>query len=121
MGRGVGLRQFEKSRRGRPRLRLWNGDQEHKRVGHPLLFSLDSRPQSRVYPSSMLPDSVAVAGTIQIGAAAKLTALSIDAIRLYERRALLPKVHRTVGRFRLYTSPALSRLTFIKQMPGVRS
>ena len=67
----------------------------------------------------MLQDSAAVAGTIQIGEAAKLTALSIDAIRLYERRALLPKLSRTPGRFRLYTADDLSRLTFIKQMQGV--
>jgi len=67
----------------------------------------------------MLQDSVAVAGTIQIGEAAKLTALSIDAIRLYERRALLPKVPRTAGRFRLYTADDVSRLTFIKQMQAV--
>jgi DNA-binding transcriptional MerR regulator len=67
----------------------------------------------------MLQDSVVVAGTIQIGEAAKLTALSIDAIRLYERRALLHKVPRTAGRFRLYTADDLSRLTFIKQMQGV--
>ena len=67
----------------------------------------------------MLQGSTAVAGTIQIGEAAKLTALSIDAIRLYERRALLPKLSRTPGRFRLYTADDLSRLTFIKQMQGV--
>jgi DNA-binding transcriptional MerR regulator len=67
----------------------------------------------------MLQDSVVAAGTIQIGQAAKLTALSVDAIRLYERRALLPKVPRTAGRFRLYTTDDLSRLTFIKQMQGV--
>jgi len=36
----------------------------------------------------MIQHSAAVAGTIQIGEAAKLTALSIDAIRLYERRAV---------------------------------
>jgi MerR family transcriptional regulator, mercuric resistance operon regulatory protein len=67
----------------------------------------------------MLQDSAPVAGTVQIGKAAKVTALSIDAIRLYERRALLPKVPRTPGRFRLYTADDLSRLTFIKQMQGV--
>jgi len=67
----------------------------------------------------MFQGSVVVAGTIQIGEAAKLTALSIDAIRLYERRALLPKVPRTAGRFRLYTSDDVSRLSFIKQMQGV--
>jgi MerR family transcriptional regulator, mercuric resistance operon regulatory protein len=67
----------------------------------------------------MFQDGGAVARTIQIGEAAKLTALSIDAIRLYERRALLPKVPRTVGRFRLYTAEDIFRLGFIKQMQGV--
>jgi DNA-binding transcriptional MerR regulator len=67
----------------------------------------------------MLQDGGAVARTIQIGEAAKLTALSIDAIRLYERRALLPKVFRTVGRFRLYTAEDIFRLGFIKQMQSV--
>ena len=67
----------------------------------------------------MFQGSVVVAGTIQIGEAAKLTALSIDAIRLYERRALLPKLPRTAGRFRLYTADDVFRLSFIKQMQGV--
>jgi MerR family mercuric resistance operon transcriptional regulator len=67
----------------------------------------------------MLHDAVAIPGTIQIGEAAKLTALSIDAIRLYERRELLPKMPRTAGRFRLYTADDVSRLNFIKQMQGV--
>jgi DNA-binding transcriptional MerR regulator len=67
----------------------------------------------------MLQNSVAVPAAIQIGEAAKLTALSVDAIRLYERRALLPKAPRTVGRFRLYTADDVSRLSFIKQMQGV--
>lgn len=67
----------------------------------------------------MLQNSVAVPAAIQIGEVAKLTALSVDAIRLYERRALLPKAPRTLGRFRLYTADAVSRLSFIKQMQGV--
>ena len=56
---------------------------------------------------------------IQIGEAAKRTALSVDAIRFYERRALLPKPNRTPGRFRLYTAADLSRLSFIRQMQGL--
>ena len=53
-------------------------------------------------------DSAAVAGTIQIGEAAKLTALSIDAIRLYERRALLPKVPGTPRPIPVVTPPMTS-------------
>jgi MerR family transcriptional regulator, mercuric resistance operon regulatory protein len=56
---------------------------------------------------------------IQIGEAAKRTALSIDAIRFYERRALLPKPNRTEGRFRLYTEDDLLRLQFIREMQNL--
>jgi DNA-binding transcriptional MerR regulator len=53
---------------------------------------------------------------MQIGEVAKLTALTIDAIRFYERRSLLPKAARTAGRFRLYTNSDVERLDFIKTM-----
>lgn len=56
---------------------------------------------------------------MQIGEVAKLTALTVDAIRFYERRALLPKAPRTVGRFRLYSHEDIARLAFIKQMQGL--
>jgi DNA-binding transcriptional MerR regulator len=54
--------------------------------------------------------------TMQIGEVAKLTALTVDAIRFYERRALLPKAPRTAGRFRLFTNNDVSRLGFIGRM-----
>jgi len=57
--------------------------------------------------------------TMQIGEVAKLTALTVDAIRFYERRALLPKAPRTAGRFRLYTNDDVGRLGFIRQMQGL--
>ena len=57
--------------------------------------------------------------TIQIGEAAQQAKLSIDTIRFYERRALLPRVPRTEGHFRLYTTDDVARLTFIKQMQGL--
>jgi len=53
---------------------------------------------------------------MQIGKVAKLTALTVDAIRFYERRSLLPKPARTVGRFRLYTGDDVLRLDFIRRM-----
>ena len=56
---------------------------------------------------------------MQIGEVAKLTALTVDAIRFYERRALLPKAPRTAGRFRLYTKDDVARLDFIRQMQGL--
>jgi DNA-binding transcriptional MerR regulator len=53
---------------------------------------------------------------MQIGQVAKLIALTIDAVRFYERHSLLPKAARTAGRFRLYTNGAVARLDFIKTM-----
>ncbi|HTM35765.1 MAG TPA: MerR family DNA-binding transcriptional regulator [Terriglobales bacterium] len=54
-----------------------------------------------MYASSMHPNPGRTA--LQIGEVAKLTALSVDAIRFYERSSLLQEVPRTPGRFRLYT------------------
>jgi MerR family mercuric resistance operon transcriptional regulator len=56
---------------------------------------------------------------MQIGEAARQAALSVHAIRFYERRSLLPKVTRSVGRFRLYTASDVARLRFIQQMQGL--
>lgn len=56
---------------------------------------------------------------MQIGEVAKRASLSVDAIRFYERRKLLPKAGRTTGRFRLYTHDAVERLRFIQQMQGL--
>jgi len=55
---------------------------------------------------------------IQIGEAAQ-RALSIDTIRFYERKGLVPRAPRTTGQFRLYTVDDVARLTFIKQMQGL--
>ena len=52
----------------------------------------------------------------QIGELAKRSQLSVDAIRFYERRKLLPMPIRTSGRFRLYTENDVERLRFVRQM-----
>ncbi len=57
--------------------------------------------------------------TIQIGEAAQRAALTVDTIRFYERRALLPAAPRTTGQFRLYTADDVTRLNFIKRMQGL--
>ena len=57
--------------------------------------------------------------TFQIGELAKRTARSIDAIRFYERRKLLPTPLRSTGRFRLYTTDDIERLRFIRQVRGL--
>ena len=54
--------------------------------------------------------------TMQIGELAKRTTLTVDAIRFYEKRRLLPEPARTVGRFRLYAPEDIERLNFIHQM-----
>ena len=56
---------------------------------------------------------------IQIGEVARRVKLSIDAIRFYERTALIPRASRTMGQFRLYTVDDVARLAFIKKMQGL--
>jgi len=56
---------------------------------------------------------------MQIGEVADRTALTVDAIRFYEKRNLLPKAGRSTGRFRLYTEDTIERLRFIRQMQGL--
>src|SRR5579859_2015188 len=80
---------------------------------------LDSGVCSRVYDFLMPHFLERPGSTIQIGEAAQQAKLSIDTIRFYERRALLPRAPRTEGHFRLYTTDDVARLTFIKQMQGL--
>jgi DNA-binding transcriptional MerR regulator len=54
--------------------------------------------------------------TFQIGELAKRTALTVDAIRFYERRKLLPIPFRSTGRFRLYTAEDIEQLYFVRRM-----
>jgi DNA-binding transcriptional MerR regulator len=54
--------------------------------------------------------------TFQIDELAKRAALSIDAIRFYERRKLLPPAFCSAGRFRLYTTDDIERLQFVQKM-----
>jgi DNA-binding transcriptional MerR regulator len=56
---------------------------------------------------------------MQIGNVAKRTSLTVDAIRFYEKRKLLPKADRSAGRFRLYTEGTVERLHFIQRMQGL--
>lgn len=59
--------------------------------------------------------SVSRARPLRIGALAKASRLTPDAIRFYERRGLLPRPVRSAGGFRLYDTATLDRLRFIKQ------
>ncbi len=56
-----------------------------------------------------------VAGPYRIGQVARVTGLSIKAIRFYESRGLLPPAQRAESGYRLYTEADLHRLEFIKQ------
>lgn len=64
---------------------------------------------SRVYNSSMGSE------TLRIGEVAARSGVSIDTVRYYERRKLLPRATRTGGGFRLFTPETVARVQFIKQ------
>jgi MerR family copper efflux transcriptional regulator len=53
---------------------------------------------------------------MQIGTVAKKIGLSVDAIRFYERNALLPIPPRTAGGFRQYNQRDLETLAFIVRL-----
>jgi MerR family copper efflux transcriptional regulator len=57
--------------------------------------------------------------TMQIGEVALRTSLTVDAIRFYEKRKLLPRAVRSAGRFRLYGERSIERLHSIRQMQGL--
>ncbi|MGH9959442.1 MAG: MerR family transcriptional regulator [Pyrinomonadaceae bacterium] len=52
---------------------------------------------------------------LQIGEVAAQSGVSIDAVRYYERRRLLPRAQRSGGGFRLFRPEAVERIRFIKQ------
>jgi MerR family copper efflux transcriptional regulator len=56
---------------------------------------------------------------MQIGIVAKKVGLSVDAIRFYERNALLPRPARTRGGFRQYGERDVETLAFIRRAQGL--
>src|SRR4029077_16882563 len=56
---------------------------------------------------------------MQIGIVAKKIGLSVDAIRFYERNALLPRPSRTQGGFRQYAETDVETLAFIRRVQGL--
>jgi len=52
---------------------------------------------------------------LRIGEVARRAGVSIDAIRYYEKRKLLPHPPRSQGGFRLFTEETIERVRFIKQ------
>jgi len=53
--------------------------------------------------------------TFRIGEVATRSGVSIDTVRYYERRKLLPSPARSGGGFRLFTLETIERVKFIKQ------
>lgn len=45
--------------------------------------------------------------------------MTVDALRFYEKRGLLPKAQRSTGHFRLYSPRDLERVRFIRQMQAL--
>jgi MerR family transcriptional regulator, copper efflux regulator len=56
---------------------------------------------------------------MQIGIVAKKVGLTVDAIRFYERNALLPRPVRTQGGFRRYGERDIETLAFIRRVQGL--
>lgn len=56
---------------------------------------------------------------LQIGEVAARSGVSIDTVRYYERRGLLPPAPRSEGGFRLFTPAAVERVQFIKQAQDI--
>jgi DNA-binding transcriptional MerR regulator len=56
---------------------------------------------------------------MQIGIVAKKIGLSVDAIRFYERNALVPRAPRTQGGFRQYGESDVETLAFIRRVQGL--
>lgn len=56
---------------------------------------------------------------MHIGSLAKMIGLSPDAIRFYERSALLPRPPRTEGGFRQYDESDVETLAFIRRVQGL--
>lgn len=52
---------------------------------------------------------------LQIGDIAKLSSVSIDTVRYYEKRKLIHCVSRTHGGYRLFNSQTVEQIKFIKQ------
>lgn len=52
---------------------------------------------------------------LRIGEVALRSGVSIDTVRYYERRRLLPPAQRSQGGFRLFTPETVERVQFIKQ------
>lgn len=56
---------------------------------------------------------------LRIGALSNLTGVSIDAIRYYERRGVLPRATRTESNYRLFPAESVERLAMVRRLQDV--
>ena len=56
---------------------------------------------------------------LKIGQVAKLTGLSVETVRYYEQRGLIPPPHRLDSGYRIYPESILQRLHFINRCKGL--
>jgi DNA-binding transcriptional MerR regulator len=56
-----------------------------------------------------------ISSALHIGEVALRSGVSVDTVRYYERRKLLPVAARSEGGFRLFTPETVERVRFIKQ------
>ena len=56
---------------------------------------------------------------LRIGAVARLTGVSVDTVRYYERRGLLRPAGRLPSGYRLYTDAAVARIRLARQLQGL--
>ena len=58
-------------------------------------------------------------GDLKIGAVAQLASVSVDSVRYYERRGLIPPPKRRASGYRVFGESTVERIRFIKQLQGI--
>ena len=53
---------------------------------------------------------------MKIGRVADAAEVSVDTVRFYERRGILPRPERTSAGYRTYTAATIERIRFAKQL-----
>src|SRR6266542_3507556 len=66
-------------------------------------------------PEFILTSVVPMDTELRIGEVARRSGVSIDTLRYYERRRLLPRTRRSSGGFRLFAPEHVLRVQFIRQ------
>src|ERR671911_1529294 len=74
---------------------------------------MESSPESRGIMDLMNDD------LLRVGALSSMTGVSIDAIRYYERRGVLPRATRTESNYRLFPAECVDRLAMVRRLQDV--